>query len=115
MGDGESREGQIWEAADFIKDHNLKAVCPIFNANHFARSDAVSPQQSAETLVKKLEAYGYRALLIDGHNPTAIQDALSQHAQNQFDPQSPPIAIVAKTVKGWGSASQQGMGHHGKP
>jgi transketolase len=31
------------------------------------------------------------------------------------DPQARPVAIVAKTVKGWGSASQQGHGHHGKP
>ncbi len=115
IGDGESREGQIWEAADFIVDHKLKAVCPIFNANHFAQSDAVSDQQSAATLAKKLEAYGFRVLTIDGHNPSAIQEALSQHAQQMHDPQSAPLAIVAKTVKGWGSASQQGQGHHGKP
>ena len=31
MGDGESREGQIWEALDFIVDYHLTAVCPIFN------------------------------------------------------------------------------------
>lgn len=115
IGDGESREGQIWEACDFIKDHNLKAVCAIFNSNNLAQSDVVSRQQDTESLAKKLEAYGFRVLVIDGHNPTAIQDALSQHAQSQFDPQSAPVAIVAKTVKGWGSPSQQGEGHHGKP
>jgi transketolase len=115
IGDGESREGQIWEAVDFIKDHGLKAVCAIFNSNHFAQSDAVSPQQSPEVLAAKLEAAGFRALTIDGHNPTAIQEALSQHAQTMFDPQAAPTAIVAKTIKGWGSPSQQGQGHHGKP
>ncbi len=115
IGDGEAREGNIWEAVDFIKDHNLKAVCAIFNSNQYAQSDAVSPQQNTATLAKKLEAYGFQALVIDGHSPSAIQDALSQHAQSQFDPQSAPVAIVAKTVKGWGSPSQQGQGHHGKP
>jgi transketolase len=115
IGDGESREGQIWEAADFIKDHDLKAVCAIFNSNHYAQSDAVSPQQSAETLEKKLIAYGFQVLVIDGHNGTAIAEALSKHAQAQHDPKALPVAIVAKTVKGWGSPSQQGQGHHGKP
>ncbi|MEX0777728.1 MAG: transketolase [Phycisphaeraceae bacterium] len=115
IGDGESREGQIWEAVDFIKDHDLKAVCPIFNCNQYAQSDKVSAQQSWETTVKKLEAAGFKALAVDGHQPSAIAEALSQHAQLQHDPQSPPVAIVARTVKGWGSASQQGQGHHGKP
>ncbi len=115
IGDGESREGQIWEAVDFIKDHNLKAICTIFNCNAYGQADKVSDQQSAKTTAKKLEAAGYTVLAIDGHSPSAIQDALSQHAQAQFDPQAAPIAIVAKTQKGWGSASQQGQGHHGKP
>ncbi|MCC7205612.1 MAG: hypothetical protein IT441_11070, partial [Phycisphaeraceae bacterium] len=115
IGDGESREGQIWEAVDFIKDHNLKAVCPIFNANVFAQSDVVSPQQSADTLAAKLHAAGFEALVIDGHSPSAVAAALSSHAQKMHDPKAAPVAIVAKTVKGWGSPSQQGQGHHGKP
>jgi transketolase len=115
IGDGESREGQIWEAADFIIDHNLSAVCPIFNCNVYAQSDKVAKGQTAEALAKKLTAFGFNVLTIDGHHPTAIAEALSKHAQAQFDPQVPPVAIVAKTQKGWGSPSQQGHGHHGKP
>jgi transketolase len=44
IGDGESREGQIWEAVDFLVDHRLTAVCPIFNCNAYGQSDRVSPQ-----------------------------------------------------------------------
>jgi transketolase len=113
MGDGESREGQVWEAIDFIKDHDLKAVCPIFNSNDFGQTAKVSDQQMGDVLVKKLEAAGYQALRIDGHAPTAIADALSQHAQHQHDPAALPIVIVADTVKGWGAESQKGHGHHG--
>jgi transketolase len=113
IGDGESREGQVWEAIDFIRDHKLSAVCPIFNANAYAQTDAVSPQQSADVLQHKLEAAGYTALLIDGHLPTQIAEALSKHAQDQMNPNADPVAIVAKTVKGWGAPSQQGNGHHG--
>jgi len=114
IGDGESREGNIWEAVDFIKDYALTAVCPIFNCNVFAQSDKVSPQQTWDVTAKKLEAFGFNALVIDGHNPTEVAEALSKHAQGQFDPEQPPIAIVAKTVKGWGMPSEQGGGHHGK-
>ncbi len=59
IGDGESREGQVWEAIDFLRDHDLKAVCPVFNANHYAQSAAVSEQQSADVLVAKLQAAGF--------------------------------------------------------
>lgn len=115
IGDGESREGQIWEAVDFIMDHDLKAICPIFNCNVFGQSADVSAQQSPETIACKLEAAGFEVLTVNGHVPSQIQEALSRHTQAQFDPEAAPIAIVAKTLKGWGSASQQGDGHHGKP
>ncbi len=113
IGDGESREGQIWEAVDFIADQGLKAVCPIFNANAFAQSDAVAPQQDADALAHKLEAAGFEVLDIDGHAPGAIADALKKHAEAQNNDAAAPVAIVARTVKGWGAPSQQGNGHHG--
>jgi transketolase len=115
VGDGESREGQVWEALDFIKDYHLHAVCPIFNCNVYAQSDAVSEQQTADVLAKKVESFGFSARVIDGHNPTEIHNALSEHAQSAHDPNGAPIAIVAKTIKGWGAASEQGHGHHGAP
>jgi len=115
IGDGESREGQIWEAIDFIKDHALTNVLPIFNCNVYAQSDKVSPQQTAETTAKKLEASGYDVKVIDGHSPSEIEQALAQHAEAQATEGANPVAIVANTVKGWGMSSAQGGGHHGKP
>ena len=115
IGDAESREGQVWEAIDFLRDYDIKSVCPIFNCNGYGQSDVVSPQQSVDTTVRKLEAAGFVPRTIDGHNPTAIQEALSAHAQAAPDPEAAPVAIVARSVKGWGSPSQQGHGHHGKP
>ncbi len=115
IGDGEAREGQVWEAVDFIIEQDLKAVCPIFNCNVFGQSDEVSDQQSPATIARKLEAYGYEVLTIDGHVPSQIQSALSRHVEVQSDADAAPVAIVARTQKGWGSPSQQGDGHHGKP
>lgn len=111
IGDGESREGQIWEALDFVVDHALTNVVPIFNCNELAQSDWVSPQQSAEVLARKLEAFGLFVELIDGHDPRQIGPALNK--LHVIKNGRRPLAIVAKTVKGWGAASEQGMGKHG--
>ena len=111
IGDGESREGQIWEACDFIVDHQLTNVIPIFNANELAQSDWVSPQQSQTSLQRKLEAFGFIVANIDGHHPGEIKKALDQLPVIQNGPR--PLAIVARTIKGWGAPDEQGMGKHG--
>jgi transketolase len=108
-GDGESREGQIWEALDFIVDHKLTAVKVIFNCNGQAQSDYVSPQQSAEVLERKLIAYGFDVKVIDGHKWDDVMAALTAEAGEK------PIAIVARTVKGWGVKALQDHTYHGKP
>ena len=113
IGDGESREGQIWEAADFIVDHALTNVIPIFNCNELAQSDWVSPQQSYQGLAEKLKAFGFIVRVIDGHDPHEIDDALSELHVVQNGQR--PLAIVARTVKGWGAPHEQGMGKHGTP
>jgi len=110
IGDGESREGQIWEAADFIVDRKLTNVCAIFNCNGQGQADYVSPQQSAETLAAKLNAFGWEVVTIDGHNPDQIAAALDKAGTTDR-----PLAIVAKTIKGWGAKALQAKGNHGKP
>jgi len=109
IGDGESREGQIWEALDFIVDHKLNNVVTIFNANGQGQSDYVSNQQTAETLTAKLEAFGLEVRTIDGHNWEEILPALTGEATDK------PVAVVAKTVKGWGVEEFLRSNYHGKP
>ncbi|MBX3356366.1 MAG: transketolase [Phycisphaeraceae bacterium] len=113
IGDGESREGQVWEAADFIVDHRLTQVLPIFNCNAYGQSDKVSPQQSPATLAKKLEAFGFHVRQVDGHDPAALRAGCEEFTKRPKT--SAPMAIVAVTVKGWGAPSMQGGGWHGKP
>lgn len=114
IGDGESREGQIAEALDYIAERKLSNVCPIFNCNEYGQADRVSQQQSSATLAKKLEAYGYKVLVIDGHAPSAIKAALDEFCKISASPNQ-PIAIVANTEKGWGATGMHGGGWHGKP
>jgi transketolase len=110
IGDGESREGQIWEACDFIVDHGLKNVCAIFNCNGQGQADYVSPQQSPESLHKKLRAFGWNAKIVDGHSAEELLAALATVGRGRK-----PVAIVAVTKKGWGVADLQAHSNHGKP
>ena len=101
IGDGESREGQIWEAVDLIVEQGLSQVVPIFNCNEYGQSERVSDQQSADGLRKKLEGSGCVVSVIDGHNPTAFREALQRDTGDSVH------AIVARTVKGWGAQSRR--------
>ena len=112
-GDGEAREGQIAEALDFIVDHRLNNVLPIFNCNEYGQADRVSGQQSAEAMARKLEAFGFEVDVIDGHNPAEIKASIDKFVARHEDDTETPSAIVARTVKGWGAPSIQGNGWHG--
>ncbi len=109
IGDGESREGQVWEAMDAIVEHKLTAVLPIFNSNGQGQSDYVSTQQSPDALQAKLTAFGFDVRVIDGHDFEQIFDALTAQ------PGEKPLAVVAKTVKGWGVSEMTSSNYHGKP
>ncbi|MHC4067428.1 MAG: transketolase [Planctomycetota bacterium] len=113
IGDGESREGQVTEAIDFIVDQSLANVLPIFNCNGYGQADKVSPQQSPQRLAARLEAVGLSVVSIDGHGPDAISEAFDRFIEASAGAE--PMAVVANTVKGWGAAVLQGGGWHGKP
>ena len=115
IGDGESREGQITEALDYIAENKLNNVLPIFNCNGWGQADRVSVQQSEEVLTRKLQAGGYTVKVIDGHAPAQIKEALDAFAANSKKPDGGPMAIVARTVKGWGSTTMTNGNWHGKP
>ncbi len=114
IGDGESREGQIAEAIDFVVENKLTNVLPIFNCNGYGQTGRVSDQQSAERIAAKLQAAGFTVQTIDGHSPTQIKQALEAFAENAAGAGSTPIAVVARTVKGWGSPTMQAGNYHGK-
>jgi transketolase len=111
IGDGESREGQIWEAVDFIADHQLTNVCAIFNCNGYGQAAAVSHQQSPDRIAQKLEAFGYNVATINGHDPLEISRAFTEFDESE----QRPVAIVAETVKGWGVKTLLKGNWHGKP
>jgi transketolase len=115
IGDGESREGQITEALDFLVDRSLTNVLPIFNCNEYGQADRVSPQQSADRMKARLEALGFEVRTIDGHAPAQIKAAFEEFEKRSANFSGKLLAIVAKTAKGWGAPSMHGGGWHGKP
>ncbi len=110
LGDGEAREGQVWEAADFIVDHKLHNVCAIFSCNGHGQAAEVSPQQSAEAIAAKANAFGWHVIAVDGHDPDEIHAALTDTGTK-----GKPVAVVARTIKGWGVDLMIGQNYHGKP
>jgi transketolase len=110
IGDGESREGQIWEAADFIVDHELSNICAVFSCNGHGQAAAVSPQQSAESIAAKAAAFGWNVVEADGHDPASLTAAF-----DTFERANRPTAVIARTVKGWGVPLMHGKNYHGKP
>src|SRR5690606_6566682 len=114
IGDGESREGQIAEALDMLVEQRLARVLPIFNCNQYGQADKVSRQQSAETIAAKLQATGFDVRVVDGHDPEELKAAFDAFTAMPADAER-PMALVARTVKGWGSPTMQGGGWHGKP
>ncbi len=107
-GDGEMREGQISEAIDFISDHNPGNICLVVNCNGMGQSDYVSRQQSPEVIAKRLKAVGWAVRLVDGHDVEALKSALDRLPRNK------PLAVLARTVKGWHVPSLSAVDAHGK-
>ncbi len=110
IGDGESREGQVWEAMDFIVDHKLTNVCAVFSCNGEGQAGKVSNQQSADAVAAKATAFNWEVIRVDGHDPAELSSAF-----DRVKKASRPTAIIAKTVKGWGVDSMLNSNFHGKP
>jgi transketolase len=109
-GDGELREGQVWEGVDFIVDHKLSNVCLVVSCNGQGQAGPVSRQQSPESIAAKLAAFGWYVIEVDGHNPDELARAFGEVGSV-----TKPTAVAARTVKGWGVDMMQGKNFHGKP
>src|SRR5436190_4591123 len=98
IGDGESQEGQIWEAAMFGSYHKLDNIVVIEDYNGIQLDGFVKDIMDVAPLADKWRAFGWHTLEIDGHNFPAIQSALSEAEATK----GKPTCIVAHTVKGKG-------------
>ncbi len=110
VGDGESEEGQVWEACMFAAHYKLDNLCVIFDWNGLQIDGPVAEVMNPTPHDKKLEAFGFNVISIDGHDFAQIEAAFVA-AEACKDK---PTAIIAKTVKGQGvSFMENQVGWHG--
>ena len=110
IGDGESEEGQIWEAAMFAAHYKLDNLCAIFDWNGLQIDGPVTEVMNPTPHDSKLEAFGFHVITIDGHDFEQIQAAFEEAKTIQ----GKPVAIIAKTIKGKGvSFMENQVGWHG--
>ena len=110
VGDGESEEGQVWEAAMFAAHYKLDNLCVIFDWNGLQIDGPVTEVMNPTPHDKKLEAFGFHVISIDGHDWNAIEAAFNEAKTVK----GKPTAIIAKTIKGKGvSFMEDQVGWHG--
>ena len=97
LGDGESEEGQVWEAAMFAAHYGLNNLCVFVDFNGLQIDGPVTAVMNPTPLDKKFEAFGWNTVVIDGHDFDQIDAAVK--AAKASDK---PMAVIMKTVKGKG-------------
>jgi transketolase len=111
LGDGESAEGSVWEAADVAALDKLDNLCGVTDVNALGQSRATMWGHDMEQFARRWRAFGWNAIVIDGHDMTAILDALDAARATRGQ----PTMILAKTIKGKGVSFVEGKdGWHGK-
>ena len=96
VGDGESEEGQVWEAAMFASAKKLSNLTAFVDVNGLQIDGTVEEVNNPLPLDEKFAAFGWNVIVIDGHDFEQIENALIE-AEKVTDK---PTAIIMKTVKG---------------
>jgi len=111
MGDGESAEGSVWEAADVAAIDTLDNLCGITDVNALGQSRPTMFEHDMGQFERRWKAFGWHAIVIDGHDLAQILDALAEAKATKGQ----PTMILARTIKGKGVASVEGhQGWHGR-
>ena len=111
LGDGEIQEGQVWEACMLSSHYKLDNLCVIIDNNGLQIDGDVADVMSPYPIVEKLEAFGFKALTIDGHDFDQIEAAMNTARVTKGQ----STAIVMKTIKGKDvSFMENNAGWHGK-
>jgi len=100
MGDGETNEGNIWEAAMSASHYHLDNLIGILDYNKVMAKGFLWEEMSIEPVRDKWEAFGWDVIETDGHDICALEDAF--YKARWITPRGRPILIIAHTVKGRG-------------
>jgi len=98
IGDGESQEGQIWEAAQYGAQLELDNLIVMTDFNGLQIDGTIAEVNGLEPLDKKWEAFGWDVAVVDGHDLEAIDLAITRAKASS----GKPSMIILKTTKGKG-------------
>lgn len=111
IGDGESEEGQVWEAAMFAAHYKLDNLCFILDLNGLQIDGKITDVMNPTPHDKKFEAFGFNVLNADAHDFDSIASAFAAARECH----GRPTVIIAHSVKGKGvSFMENQVGWHGK-
>lgn len=111
IGDGESNEGQIWESALFVPNHDVSNLTVIVDYNHYQLDGAVEDILSLEPFDEKWKSFNWTVRTLNGHEMEAVVEAL----ESARDDPDHPYLLLADTVKGKGVSFMEGNNaFHGK-
>lgn len=112
LGDSEMAEGSIWEAFGHASFYKLDNMIAILDCNRLGQRGETMLGWNTQAYEARAKAFGWNAIVIDGHNYEEINKAYSQAMQSSGS----PTLIVAKTIKGKGVSFLENVnGWHGKP
>jgi transketolase len=111
LGDGESQEGQVWEAIMAAGNFRADNLTAIIDNNQVQQTGLVKEIQDLDPLADKFRAFNWNAIEINGHDHAQCLDALRQAKEHKGQ----PTAIISHTIKGKGVSFMELDYHwHGK-
>src|SRR5438034_4949744 len=111
LGDSEMAEGSQWEAFDHASYYKLDNLVAILDVNRLGQRGETMHGWNTTLYAERAVAFGWNAIVIDGHNYDEINQAFAKASQ----PDGKPTVIIAKTIKGKGVSFLENVnGWHGK-
>ena len=111
-GDSEMAEGSMWEAFEHAGFHALDNLTAIIDVNRLGQTGPTMHEWDLDAYRRRAEAFGWKAIEIDGHDIAAIDRAFARAVETKGQ----PTVVIAKTEKGHGVKAVANLpGKHGKP
>ena len=104
LGDGESNEGSVWEAAMYAGKHKLGSLCVMIDYNKRQSYASTFEIMDLEPFADKWRAFGFAVAEVDGHNVEELRSVLQRLP---LEPDK-PTAVICHTIKGKGVEFTEG-------
>jgi transketolase len=110
LGDSEMAEGSVWEGFEIASHYKLNNLIAIVDVNRLGQRGETMLGWQLDVYQQRAEAFGWKAIVIDGHNLEEIDAAFAQ-----VEGSDKPVCIIAKTQKGYGATVTANQdNYHGK-